>query len=229
MTAIPVDVRHMAIEPRRATTLRAARRRTGVVKLIRLLLLAAIATIAIVVAVTAFTRSQAAEEAAASASGDGPAPMINPRVTGRDERGNPYVVSALSAARADEEAQVVDLDKPKLTFQDKLNPTTHVSADRGRYDREARTLALLGAVKLQFENGYAFETDQALIHLRDGRATGETGIVGRGPMGVIRAKSFEIFANERRVIFSVDVEGRVDQEPKLAPPLRLGEEPGAGP
>lgn len=209
------------LEPRRLVTLRAARRRSQAVRWARRAALAAmgalVATIAGLCAINivnqAIPTTQAIDAAAVR--------MINPRFTGRDAHSRPYVIIADAAVRRPAEPARLELENPRMTVMEGGAPNFEVTADRGEYNRDNATLDLQGDVRLVSGEDYEFETSQARLFIQSGIAEGREPLVGRGAFGVINADAFELYRDERRVVFEGSpVIGRLDQEPKLMAPLR---------
>ncbi len=212
------------LEPRRVVTLRAARRRSRLVRWARRGTLAAMG--AIVAAVGGFCAINTLGEDITTARGieAGAVRMINPRFTGRDAKGSPYVIVADAAIRRPAEPALLLLENPRLSMVDRDQPRFEVTAENGEYDRDKATLDLTGDVRLASGDGYQFKTSQARLFVANGVAEGREPVTGRGPMGVIVADAFELYREERRIVFEgAPVIGRVDQEPRLIAPLRSGD------
>ncbi|MCG8442326.1 MAG: hypothetical protein MI723_11005, partial [Caulobacterales bacterium] len=99
-------------------------------------------------------------------------------------------------------------------------PGSLVTATAGVYDREAETLDLYGDVQFRTENGYLFATAHARAYVAEGRVMGEQPIAGEGPLGRVAARRFEIWDSGARIIFKLDVNAQIHQEPTAAPELR---------
>lgn len=141
--------------------------------------------------------------------------VLNPRFTGRDSDGMPYVISALSAERPETAAAemiATELVAPRLNFTGQDSPSAAVEAARGTYDETARTLDLHDGVSFATDNGYRFESEHALVYVDEGRIVGDRMIMGEGPLGSIRAQGFEIRNGGDSVVFSGNVVARLYPE-----------------
>lgn len=197
---------HHAMEtwsPRHATSLLEARRRTAIVHIIRVLFTsgAVIAAGLLLGSIinSAFSGGQRTLETTAPN-----VTILNPRFEGRDASDRPYVITADTARRRPGNTGVVDLTSPRLA--DELNNT--VDARQGIYDRDSQILDLTGGVLMRDPAGYAFTTVQATIFVQENRIVGETEIRGEGPIGEIRADTYEVTNNGRRVVFRGNVWSR---------------------
>lgn len=210
---------------RRARAFDAAWRRSVFVRRLRLGLLALAALIALN-ALIQIVISDAGELAEAPAAPGGDAErIVNPRFTGRDETGAPYVVTAETASRRARGAGgLTDLIRPVLDYgllrADGADPS-QVLARAGIYDAEARVLELQNAVRFATRSGYRFSTERARIHLSEARISGDAPVEGAAPWGRIRAGGFDVTDGGERVVFTGGVRTRIfteDAGPESADP-----------
>ncbi|HKY95200.1 MAG TPA: LPS export ABC transporter periplasmic protein LptC, partial [Kiloniellales bacterium] len=121
--------------------------------------------------------------------------MINPRFDGMDNKGRPYHLTASQAQQTDTDANEVKLVQPSgdLTLED--GTWLSLSADQGRYLRQEELLYLVGNVSFFQDEGFEMATPEALVDFRASRATGDQGVTGQGPAGLLDAEGFD-FQNE---------------------------------
>ncbi|MEE2526967.1 LPS export ABC transporter periplasmic protein LptC [Hyphobacterium sp. HN65] len=220
MTATTADMsalqpaHHTAWEPRRATTLTAARRRTRFVRLLRLGLVGLTGLIVALIIAQIVWRSLGTEEQAPVTVGED-ARMINPRFTGRDENGTPYVVTADAAIRRrGEDVRLTELESPQLDY-DLIaadDEAEGVLARTGLFDADARTLDLNADVRFRTRSGYEFLADHARIFLAEERVVGDSTVEGEGPLGTIRSDAYEILDGGNRVVFTGNVRTHIRNE-----------------
>jgi len=204
---------HGGWEPKRATTLAQARRRTAFVRTLRFALMAAVAAIAGLVVVQIVLSMMGEVEPDAITVGED-ARMINPRFTGRDEGGSPFTVTADAAIRRQGDAlNLTELENPRLDYVaiEALDAAADgVLAERGYYDSENRVLDLETDVRFRTQSGYEFISEAARIFLSEDRVVGESEVEGTGPMGDIRADSYEILDGGDRVVFTGNVVAHIE-------------------
>ena len=139
--------------------------------------------------------------------------IINPRFIGRDEGGQPFLVTARSAARrAGGVGAVADLESPALDyalFEAGAEEASQVLAATGVFDEAEQSLLLREDVELTTRSGYAFFTDSALIRLNEGVVSGEEGVYGEAPWGAVRAGGFEVHDEARRIVLENGVRTRL--------------------
>lgn len=175
--------------PRRQLTLAQARRRSDLVKLLRMAFTAGAAvSIGLLLGHLISSAIASGSGARKSFKSNEIVTMINPRFTGRDARGEAYVITADAAQRRRADENVVDLIMPNMV--DELG--SEVSAPEGTYDRREQTLDLFGDVRFTDATGYTFRSTQARFYVLEGRIEGIDPLRGEGPLGDIRCDTYEV-------------------------------------
>src|ERR1700744_6093015 len=87
--------------------------------------------------------------------------IINLRVTGLDNKNEPYSISALKTTRPSGAKNIYDLDKPEGEITLTNGSWVSALAKYGRYDQETRRLWLGGDVQLFQDKGNQFTSDEA--------------------------------------------------------------------
>ena len=202
------------IGQRRARSLATARARSRFVAGLRLVLIAAgvlVALNALAQIILSSGRSAPASEIAISAQSGESERIINPRFTGRDESGTPYVITAETAdRRSGAEQALVDLERPTLDYAllDDGVDASRVLAQHGVFDESNLSLLLETDVRLTTRSGYIFDTRSATLFLREGIVTGDQPVHGLAPWGAVRADRFEVREGGQHVILEGDVRTR---------------------
>jgi lipopolysaccharide export system protein LptC len=122
--------------------------------------------------------------------------MVNPRFSGRDSSGAAYVITADEARRRRQDDSIVDLINPVLNDA----AGGQVRAPSGMYHRQAGIMELYQDVQITDPTGYSFKTAGARIHVAESRVEGLSPLQGRGPLGDVRADSFEILDGGNRSV-----------------------------
>jgi len=129
--------------------------------------------------------------------------MANPRFTGIDSHGNPFLISAASAQRAPSTASdLIDLETPQADVVAEDGTWLAISAATGRYREGARILALNGDVNLFHDKGYEIYTEQAEINIATGVATGSQPVRGHGPLGELAGEGFRLERESQRLFLT---------------------------
>lgn len=193
-------------EPKRALTLRAARRRSRLVAALRRIFVAgAGASFAAVFVFMALYAIQGGLNAASTFSASEPLRMLNPRFIGRTENGGPYQLSAEVAERAQGENQPIELIAPVY----RTEAGTIMLAPRGVYDERTKRVVFDGEVLFSDSNGNRFTTPNMVVDLEAGALTGQGGVTGAGPLGVLQADAYELRDSDRALVLRGGVRGQI--------------------
>ncbi len=178
----------------------------------RTLLIAAIAILAVVLAYAMMPRPQnkiaIGIDVLGSITND--LTMVKPHLTGLDNDGNPYVVTADKAiqdAHNTRRARLIAVNAD-LT-EKKQNTWITLSAPFGVLDADAHTLKLQGPIAVYSDDGYEFHTMVANVDLANGIVRGPRMIVGQGPTGNMRADSFWLNRQKRLIVLNGNVHMKI--------------------
>jgi lipopolysaccharide export system protein LptC len=192
-------------EPKRAQTLRKARRRSRLIGLLRRGFVAAAgASFAAVFVFMTLHAVQGVSNAGQYASAE-PLRMINPRFIGQTDNGGPYQLSAEMAERQPGENQPIELVAPVY----RTEAGTIMLAPRGIYDEQAQTVVFDGEVLFSDAGGNRFTTPNMMVDLEAGTLTGRGGVTGAGPLGVLSAESYERRDSDRALVLRGGVRGQI--------------------
>jgi lipopolysaccharide export system protein LptC len=192
-------------EPRRALTLRQARKRSRLIAgLRRFFVAAAGASFASVFAFMALFAVEGGFNQRLYANTE-PLRMVNPRFTGRTEGGGPYQITAEVATREPGGSQLLELVSPVY----RTEAGTVLVAPKGTYDEAAQTIRLDGEVLFRDPGGNRFSTPNLIVDLGQGRIYGVRGVTGAGPLGVMQAGSYELRDSDRALVLRGRVKGQI--------------------
>jgi lipopolysaccharide export system protein LptC len=201
-------------QPRRRLTLEQARSRSAFLRVWRMVCVAVAAAAAgsIVLAMVLhtlgggfqFEREIAAEQTLT---------MISPRFTGRQEDGSVFEITAATARRRALGEQIMLLDRP--VFKSQAGQT--ITATRGVYDPNKRTVELFEKVTATDINGGKFSTGYAMVDAQNNTVTGAEPLLGRSDLGEVRADTYELRKDGGHVIMRGRVRGSIRQGGDPAP------------
>lgn len=208
-------------EPQRRMTLDAARRRSGLIRVLRWgFIILSVLIVGIVIAYLIISARSApvpdepvtpapTETTAMPATTEPAKPddlvIENVVFDGVDKNGHPYRVTADRAVRRTNpdgsSSEVTDLVNPKVETYPGSADNSIVTADKGVYDSVNKTLDLNNNVKLVTPDGYVYVTQHVHYEANDNHIAGDLPVRGIGAKGSIDADGFEILDGGNRVIF----------------------------
>jgi len=135
--------------------------------------------------------------------------MLKPRLTGEDDSGDPYVVTAdeafqdhLNAKRARLQNVEGDVTLKDGSWITSTAPAGFLDATNAR----RQTLQLVHKVDVYSNNGYEAHTTAVSIDMGSGMITGNRPVSGQGPLGTFRADRFKIDRANRIVYLYSNVQ-----------------------
>jgi len=189
--------------PQRQMTLSQARRRSSIVALLRILFVVGAAVSAgIMIGPIVASSLSGSSSGTVSLKADEVVTMVNARFTGRNIAGEAFVITADTARRRRADSSVIDLENPRLVD----DSGTVVTAPTGVYNQNEEYLDLYEDVRVSDGQGYAFNTTAARVFVQEGRVIGLEPLNGNGPLGDVRADSYEIVDDGDRVILRGNVD-----------------------
>jgi lipopolysaccharide export system protein LptC len=126
--------------------------------------------------------------------------MLAPRMIGRDEKNQPYTVTADQATQAAASSDVTDLVKPKGDMQINTGAWVALTADTGTYNKQSQMLHLEGNVNVFHDAGYEIQTSSADVNLDKGDAQGDKPVFGQGPDSELQGEGFRLYNKGARII-----------------------------
>jgi lipopolysaccharide export system protein LptC len=141
---------------------------------------------------------------------EGDLAMIKPRLSGIDDDGLPFVLTAARAIQEARGSNRVRLEDVAADISLKDGTALHVTAVRGVVDTKTHVLQVSGGMHLISKTGYDARTESAVADLRAGSMHGENGIQAQGTFGSITARRFVLDRQSRQLRFSGDVHMLID-------------------
>ncbi len=126
--------------------------------------------------------------------------MIKPRLTGVDEEGDPYIVTAEEAIQDRLDAKHARLKNVQGDVTLKDGAWVSGTAPAGVLDAGRKLLTLTGAISAFSDSGNEAHTTAADINMANGMITGTRAVTGQGPLGTFRADRFRI-DRDRKLIY----------------------------
>jgi len=137
----------------------------------------------------------------------------NLRLTGLDNKNEPYSLSALKTTRPGGLKNIYDLDQPQGDITLANGAWVAGQAHYGRYDQDTRKLWLGGDVQLFQDKGNQFTTDEAEINLNTNDAWGDKPVLIQGDFGTIRGNGFRMMDSGNVMVVTGPASATLDLHP----------------
>lgn len=210
--------------PSRRLTLEGARAHSRRVRLWRTLLLtASVACVGTLLGSVLASTLDGAGGGRRELSGQEIVTMLNPRFTGRDMLGQAFVLTADTAQRQRGNADLIELVNPRLVD----DASRIVTAPRGLFDQSTQMLELFEDVRAEEADGHVFRSTQAKFYIAEGRVEGSSPLEGTGPLGSVRADSYEIIEDGTSIRLKGNVRSVFQGSQRRAPTPETNAEPGS--
>jgi lipopolysaccharide export system protein LptC len=131
--------------------------------------------------------------------------MDRPRLSGTDNDGQPFVISASRATPVSGSIDRIRLMDIVADFSVRDGTSIHVTAGSGVVDTTTRVLQMADGIHMAAQNGYQASTQSAVADLRAGTIHGENGIAANGALGRITAQRFAMNRSTKQMHFSGNV------------------------
>lgn len=131
--------------------------------------------------------------------------MQNPKLTGTDDNGLPFTITAASASQVERGSNSVRLTEVTADFTTKEGTSVRVTARQGTIDTEQRLFDISGGIHLVSSDGYDVRTEAAHADLNAGTVHGETRVEADGAFGHIGADRFAFNNKTRKLQFNGNV------------------------
>jgi len=117
--------------------------------------------------------------------------MIKPKLTGADNDGNPFVITADVAVQDPKNVHRARMQKIEADMSMKDGRWLNATAQRGVVDMDSGMLKLDGGIAMYSDEGYELHTARLDAEMRKGLFHGPGTVTGHGPFGALRADRFE--------------------------------------
>jgi lipopolysaccharide export system protein LptC len=116
--------------------------------------------------------------------------MTKPRLTGVDDKGHPFVITAEAATQDAKNPKLARLTKVEADLALDKGGWLNADAARGWVDMAAGKLEVSGGINVFSDAGYELHTSAASVDLNRGVVHGHETVTGQGPSGTLRADQF---------------------------------------
>ena len=117
--------------------------------------------------------------------------MEKPKLTGTDDDGNPYVITAEIAIQEPKNIHHVHLQKVEADMTTKDGHWMNATAETGFFDMDKGLLNLVDGIAFYSDSGYELHTSTLDVEMKKGLYHGRNPVTGHGPFGAMRGDRFE--------------------------------------
>ena len=125
---------------------------------------------------------------------------IDATFKGIDKYGRPFQVTSPHTESSDPERGILSLAMPVADMTLSSGRRVHLTADRGVYDPNAKTVDLWDNVVFIDENGYRVETSEAKVELNEATVSGPNAVTGTASFGEVDGVGFRMTGGGDRVL-----------------------------
>ncbi len=125
--------------------------------------------------------------------------MIRPRLTGSDEKGNPFVITAEAAIQDKHDPHRARLKQVEADMNLANQRWLNATAEKGFVDTDAGKLTLDGGIAVYTDSGYELHTSSMRVDLRKNVLTGDHSVTGQGPLGGLLADRFMVDRKKQQI------------------------------
>jgi lipopolysaccharide export system protein LptC len=125
--------------------------------------------------------------------------MMKPKLTGMDDKGNPFVITADKAIQDGRNARRARLLKVQADMNLDSQRWLSAMAENGFVDADTGKLSLGGGISVFSDSGYELHTDSMHVDLNTGQLAGDHAVTGQGPMGALRADRFTVDRRHQQI------------------------------
>ncbi len=127
--------------------------------------------------------------------------LLDPRFDSVDQKNQPYSITAEKAVQAENDNQMILLEKPLADLTLNNGNWIAVEAQQGAYNQETQRLLLKGDVNLYHDTGYNLKMAELDVDVDQEKAWTETIVQGQGPMGLLDAKGMQADSKAGTLVF----------------------------
>jgi len=127
--------------------------------------------------------------------------LINPRYESRDDKKQPFTITAQKATQGQDNPEIIELESPTADLLMNDGSWLAAKANTGIYEQNSEKLFLNGNVRLFHDDGYQLESDEMRINLQTQESFSDKDVIAQGPQGTINAIGLEAYGADNKLIF----------------------------
>lgn len=128
--------------------------------------------------------------------------LLNPRFESRDDKNQPYTITAGRALQGEDNENLIILDEPLADMMLNSGNWVAIQSIQGAYRQDNERLLLREKVKLFHDEGYQLETEELHLDLNKSTAWSDLNVYAQGPAGTIYAKGLQANLDQGLLLFT---------------------------
>jgi lipopolysaccharide export system protein LptC len=127
--------------------------------------------------------------------------LTSPVFESRDQKDQPFRITAKRAIQGEENDALVVLDTPNGVVQLRDGAVLNVNAEKGAYREDVQRIFLEGAVDVDYDGQYRLQSPTLHMDMKSSDAWSEDKVFISGEMGEVRAAGMEARNDQGLLIF----------------------------
>tara|TARA_X000001036_G_scaffold17785_2_gene14913 strand:- start:1079 stop:1744 length:666 start_codon:yes stop_codon:yes gene_type:complete len=128
--------------------------------------------------------------------------LVNPKFESRDNKGNPYIITAVRALQGQtKEDDLILLEKPFADIALDDGRWIAIKSNQSAYKQTSKRLLLKDNVEIFYDEGYTLTTEELDVDMMNGTAQNNIDVHVQGPKGFLEAKGLNADQNKGTLIF----------------------------
>ncbi|MCK6418584.1 MAG: LPS export ABC transporter periplasmic protein LptC [Alphaproteobacteria bacterium] len=127
--------------------------------------------------------------------------LISPRFESRDEKGQPFTITASRALQDSGRTDLVLLQHPQGEIILQAGDVLRIRSDKGAFSQNTQRLVLNDHVVLSTDQNYTLNSASFHVDMAEGVAWSDDKVNGQGPAGTIDAAGLKAWSAQEHLIF----------------------------
>lgn len=129
--------------------------------------------------------------------------IINPKFCGTHLNNEQYIIEAKVALKEENNFKLIE-PQALINFSDQKSLILNAGQSILNLENHEKIIELIKDVRIKYDD-YYMNTEHTILDIKNNYFVGHLPIVINGDFGILKAKSFEIFYNQKKFIFNNDV------------------------
>jgi lipopolysaccharide export system protein LptC len=128
--------------------------------------------------------------------------LLNPRFESKDDKNQPYTITATRAIQGKDNENLIILEEPLADILLKNGNWIAIQSKQGAYRQDSERLLLQDEVTIFHDEGYQMTTSELHMDMIASLAWSEKDVAAQGPAGLLDAKGMKADSKSGELIFT---------------------------